>query len=206
MVLHELVRDKVTELSSAAVVSCEWQAFIEPHTFANIRLTTPRMAKLNDMTKRNRALVRSLWLCIELEEYDCSECDHAHLANNAHTRRGDNNIIIAALRAFFESLSVWEPNRNLTLDISLYSNSDKEHYFKYLTFEPDTPNQVVTDDSAKSIGGNKLREDERHRWVTSESGPLVPQHGALERVFAHVLNSPKGRREVRPVALGNRTR
>jgi hypothetical protein len=49
-ILNTLVEDKGCKLASAAAVSREWQATIEPHTFAYIRLPPSRIAELNSMT------------------------------------------------------------------------------------------------------------------------------------------------------------
>ncbi|KAF7906091.1 hypothetical protein EAF00_000370 [Botryotinia globosa] len=49
----------------------------------------------------------------------------------------DNTLIATAILNLFTTLSVWEPGSSLLLDISVHSPSDSEHWFKYLTFEPD---------------------------------------------------------------------
>ena len=67
------------KMASLATVSREWQALIEPYTFARIRLTPHRIAEFDAMTSRNRRLVRYLWLCLELERYDCTACAYGPL-------------------------------------------------------------------------------------------------------------------------------
>lgn len=49
----------------------------------------------------------------------------------------DNTLITKSLQHIFLALSVWEPDGSLLLDISVYSPSDSEHWFKYLTLKPD---------------------------------------------------------------------
>lgn len=69
------------------------------------------------------------------------------------------------------------------LDISLYSNSDSEHAYKYLTFEPDIPGR------AAQYGLDQIsvaEHQEKHQWEAIESGLLAPPHGTLERLFADV--------------------
>jgi hypothetical protein len=124
--------------------------------------------------------VRYLWFCIELEPYDCTKCD-SRAASSGETSFADNELILEAFRSLFLALSKWEPKGSLTLDISLYSNSDKEHAFKYLTFLPDAQGHGV---EQKLVAGNE--ENNKHRWEASESGPLVPPENRLERLFAQV--------------------
>lgn len=138
MILDVLIEDKSCKLASAAAVSREWQAAIEPHTFAHIRLPPMRIAQLNSMTQHSRSLVRSLSFCIELARYDCTKCVSDGF-RSGETNHDDNDLILEAFQSLFSALSTRKPNGRLALDISLYSNSDNEHALKYLTFVPDTP-------------------------------------------------------------------
>ncbi|KAJ3574971.1 hypothetical protein NPX13_g4193 [Xylaria arbuscula] len=58
----------------------------------------------------------------------------------------------------FSVLSTWDPNSELALDISIYSPSDSKHWFKYLTFVPDTASHVQTT-------LDKVDDDPQHGWV-----------------------------------------
>lgn len=187
MILDVLVKDGGCKLACAAAVSRGWQAAIEPHTFAHIRLPLSRIAQLNSMTKRTRTLVRSLWFCIELERYDCTECNK--VKNLGATSYRENELILEAFRSLFSALSAWEPDPNatLTLDTSLYSNSDAEHAFKYLSFAPDTPGLGTHRRAEQTlVTGSDEHNGDKHRWEASESGPLIPPVGTLERLFADV--------------------
>lgn len=183
--IRDMILDAVVEvgdnLASAAAVSREWQHAIEPHTFAQIRLPVSRIPQLNLMKQRNQSLVRSIWFCIELEEYDCTKCVNTRLSS-IQTSCTDNELILEAFRLLFSALSTWEPNKgNLTLDISLYSNSDTEHAYKYLTFEPDVPGRATRRGVDQT---SAVEHQDKHRWETIESGLLVPPYGTLERLFA----------------------
>lgn len=137
-ILENLLQDGCT-VALFATVSREWQAVIERHNFARIKLTPSRLVDLNRMVHRNRSHVRYLWLCLELEEYDCTACGIQPEFYNLHVSDADNILIATAFQNLFSALSTWEPNNNtLMLDISVYSLSDTEHAFKYLTFEPDS--------------------------------------------------------------------
>jgi hypothetical protein len=179
MILEALTGDKSCKLSNAAVVSREWQAVLEPHIFAYIRVTSQRIAQLNAMTQRNRHHVRYIWFCIELERYDCLDCDPFD-SRALQTSKIENKLILKSFRSLFTALSMWEPNGSLTLDIGLYSKSDNEHAFKYLTFMPDAAGHQI---EPLSIAGSE--EPDKHRWETTVSGFIPPQR-SLERLFEHV--------------------
>lgn len=70
---------------------------------------------------------------MELKQYDCSQC-----ANTDQDSWGldkiDNKFIADAFESLFTSLSAWEARGDLVLDISVYSPSDNQHWFKYLSF------------------------------------------------------------------------
>ncbi|KAL6874753.1 hypothetical protein J3F83DRAFT_728589 [Trichoderma novae-zelandiae] len=178
MILEALTGDKNCRLSNAAVVSREWQAVIEPHIFAYIRVTSQRIAQLNAMTQRNRDHVRYIWFCIELEQYDCRKCSFD--PKSLQTSHSENKVILKSFQSLFTALHTWEPSGSLTLDISLYSKSDNEHAFKYLTFMPDATGHQV---EPMSIAGSE--EPDRHRWETTALGSIPPE-GSLVRLFGHV--------------------
>ncbi|KAH7329427.1 hypothetical protein B0I35DRAFT_456794 [Stachybotrys elegans] len=178
MVLSALTEDANCNLSSAAVVSREWQAALEPHIFAYIRVMPPRIAQLNSMTQRNRGLVRYIWFCIELEPYDCETC---HLYNGLFHGDSNNDLILKSFRSLFTALSTWDLNGSLTLDVSLYSRSDRRHAFKYLTFMPDAPGHNVEPTLTA-----QNEEYNKHRWEASGLGPRLPPRMSLESLFAYV--------------------
>ncbi|KAM0473434.1 hypothetical protein ACHAPX_008181 [Trichoderma viride] len=179
MILEALTDDKNCRLSNAAVVSREWQAIIEPHIFAYIRVTSQRIAQLNAMTQRSRHHVRYIWFCIELDRYNCRKCDSFD-SRALETGDSENKLILESFQSLFTALTTWEPNGSLTLDISLYSKSDNEHAFKYLTFMPDATGHQV---EPMSIAGSE--EPDKHRWETTASGSIPPER-SLERLFGHV--------------------
>lgn len=188
MTLDALIDDKSCKLSNAAVVSREWQAALEPHIFAYIRVTSQRIAQLNAMTQRNRHHVRYIWFCIELERYDCRECGSFD-SRALRTSNNENKLILESFQALFTALATWEPNGSLTLDISLYSNSDNEHAIKYLTFMPDTTGYQL---EPMSVVGSE--EHDKHRWEMAALG-FIPPVGSLERLFGHVLFPIKNERK-----------
>jgi hypothetical protein len=76
----------------------------------------------------------------------------------------DNCPITAAFQNLLSILSTWGLNGDLILDISIYSTSDSEHWFKYLTFMPDTPSEMpVRNGIEQTI---LTYNDPQHGWVT----------------------------------------
>lgn len=70
-ILEYLMQDDSCSLGPFATVSREWQGAIEKRNFARIKVTASRLREFDSMTHHNRALVRCVWFCVELEEYDC---------------------------------------------------------------------------------------------------------------------------------------
>jgi hypothetical protein len=109
---------------------------IEPHNFARIHLALSRLADFSSVIHRIRALVRYIWLCLELQEYDFTRyapsSEEVEGLSNA-----DNTRVMTAFHDLFSTLSTWEPKGKLMLDISVQSPSESENWCKYLTFGPD---------------------------------------------------------------------
>ncbi|OTA04697.1 hypothetical protein A9Z42_0052960 [Trichoderma parareesei] len=194
MILTALVKDG-RELASFAVVSREWQAVIEPQTFKRIRVTPSRIAELDDMTRRNRSHVRYLWLCVELERYGCDTCSPTGENNDApmFNSVADDLLIKEAIQSLFSILSTWNTGSSLTLDISVYSTSDQEHWFKYLTFEPDDDEDEASSNQGYSYipSFNQVAscevDDPRHRWNTADLSVYKAQY-AVQNVFTRILD------------------
>ncbi|POS78363.1 hypothetical protein DHEL01_v203244 [Diaporthe helianthi] len=137
-ILQALLEDGCS-LAWLATVSREWQNVIEEHNFARIKVTLPRLASLGPMIRRNRFRVKYIWLCVELERYSSVEA-----ISNGHERtvsQKDFRLFTDAIQNLFKELIKWGPGGELLLDISVYSPSDSNHLFKYLTTEPDTPSK-----------------------------------------------------------------
>ncbi|KAL7823432.1 hypothetical protein V8C26DRAFT_386488 [Trichoderma gracile] len=195
MILTALVKDGC-ELASFAAVSREWQAVIEPQTFKRIRVTPSRIAELDAMTRRNRSHVRYLWLCVELERYGCDTCSPAGENDDVpmFNSVADDLLIKAAIQSLFSVLGTWDIGSSLTLDISVYSTSDQEHWFKYLTFEPDDDEDEASSNQGYSYIPSVNRaascevDDARHQWNTADDSFLEAQY-AVQHVFTRILEN-----------------
>lgn len=194
LLIFEALLQNGCKLSRFATVSREWQAEIERHNFAQIKVTPSRLAGFDSMTRRNRALVGCIWFCLELDRYDCTMCapDFMYLTLDEYYEaisacNTKNGPITEAFRDLFAVLGTWEPHGDLKLDISIYSPSDSQHWFQYLTFMPDTPSNTLG-----GVGGieqtmpNKTLHDPHHGWVAG-SRHSVPPYGAMEKVFSPLM-------------------
>ncbi|PTB69996.1 hypothetical protein BBK36DRAFT_1110106 [Trichoderma citrinoviride] len=188
-ILQSLLGQDGCRQAPYATVSREWQAIVETHTFARIRLTPSRIDEFESMVHRNRALVRYIWLCLELMEYDCFMCAPMDPVLREF-RNTDSYMIMVALLDVFSVLSTWEPQGSLQLDISVYSPSDSEHWFKYLTFEPDEPsneyNRLRRRDLERSITHNC--EDWQHGWRGGRRR-FAPDRWAIHKIFNRFMGN-----------------
>lgn len=200
MILKTLVKDG-RELARCAAVSREWQAVIEPLTFKRIKVTPSRIAELDGMTRRNRCHVKYLWLCLELGRYDCDTCSHDGDVPMFNTV-ADDALVQTATQSFFLVLGAWDRSSSLTLDISVYSTSDAEHWFKYLTFEPDDDEDDVSrsDQALARQVDDDDDDDARHRWDTS-GWDVTAAQSAVQNVFTRTLGDPLGEFEDEPMGI-----
>ncbi|KAH8903304.1 hypothetical protein BR93DRAFT_918646 [Coniochaeta sp. PMI_546] len=198
LILEALMQDGCS-LGRLATVSREWQRELERHNFARIRLTPRCLVDFGAVIYRCRALVRYIWFCLELDHYDCTTCapspevlTRRELERAFDIYKTKDYYIVSAFADLFFHLSKWEPNRGLTLDISIYSPRDSEHWFKYLTFMPDTPSDTLVGRALVGRGGieqmasSKVCDDPQHGWVAGHrrSGPPP---AAIGKVFSGIM-------------------
>lgn len=175
LILETVVQDGGS-LAGLATVSREWQATIERHNFARIRLTPSRLAQFGSMTRRNRALVRYIWVCLELRNDICEGCNILY-GYEYGSRWSDEIIIVTALYQLFSALESWEPQGDLLLDISLYAPGNSEHYFKELTFVPDIPSAEECEGAlcgTMKAALARFINDRGHRWLFPTAPPPWP--------------------------------
>ncbi|KAH6854567.1 hypothetical protein B0I37DRAFT_422169 [Chaetomium sp. MPI-CAGE-AT-0009] len=183
LILEALMQDGC-KLGRLATVSREWQAVLERYNFGTIKLTPSRLADFASMVHRNRALVRYIWLCLELNEYGCTTC-----ADPSYPEGDPEKFpITTSFQSLFSTLSTWEPRGDLVLDISIYSPSDSEHWFKYLTFLPDTPSaEMPVGGGTEQAISNKVHDDPRHGWNAGNFRRFAPPPAAILKVFQTIM-------------------
>ncbi|KAK8017858.1 hypothetical protein PG993_014184 [Apiospora rasikravindrae] len=194
LIFEALIQDGCS-LGPLATVSREWQMKIEQHNFARIKLTPSRLPELDSMTRRNRALVDYIWICLELEDYDCTGCKSCMWSVDGELVKGhareyrDHGNVTGIMHYLFYILGTWDPSGHLTLDISIHSPSDSKHWFKYLTFMPDTPADKLVGRGGHSIEemiSNSTYHDPHHGWVAGVRHFAPPKH-AFRRVFRTIM-------------------
>ncbi|KAF5567362.1 PRANC domain-containing protein [Fusarium napiforme] len=170
--------------SQLATVSRAWQSIIEPLNFADISLTVPRLTDPNSQAilARTRNRIRYIWFRVELKQYDCTECAGAD-QDQWGLDEVDNQFIVDAFANLFTTLSAWEPRGDLVLDISIYSPSDNQHWFKYITFSSDTS---VGEPSHHGHQHGATVNDPAHGWVVGQ--PIhAPKEFAIDKVFDEIM-------------------
>ncbi|KAJ4345654.1 uncharacterized protein N0V89_011788 [Didymosphaeria variabile] len=130
MILDALIQEG--NVAHCACVSQEWKTAIGKHNFRSIRLTASDVPVLETLTAQNFGLIQYIWYCVELEEYDCSACDKDE---TEETTEANWVTLKDSIRSLFCALSARPMKGKLTLDISVHSPSDNQHFFKYICFE-----------------------------------------------------------------------
>ncbi|EFY84131.1 hypothetical protein MAC_09826 [Metarhizium acridum CQMa 102] len=169
--------------SRLATVSRDWHSIIEPLNFAEISLTVPRLADLSSraILFRKRSQIRYVWFRVELTQYDCTRCHNTDLAFWSL----DDQFIADAFESLFTTLAAWEPRGNLVLDISVYSPSDNQHWFKYLSFRSDT-NLGESSSPRGHEQETTLINDPAHGWVAGRQ-VVAPSWYAIEQTFEEIM-------------------
>lgn len=190
LILKDLMQDGSCSLGPLATVSKEWQIEIEKRNFAQIKVTTSHLREFESMAHRNRTLVRYIWFCVELEEYDCIDCGRSFaLASELGWQQHrcpimsdpDNWPITRAFHDLFSILSTWESNGDLILDISIYSPSDSKHFFKYLDFAPDALPGTLGRRRAEQTMPGQVFDDIQHGWLDGIPDP--PPSSSFRTIF-----------------------
>lgn len=198
IILNILLQDGCS-LASLATVSREWQTIIERHNFARIKLTRSRLADFGANVYRNRALVGYLWLCVELEEYDCNRRPPSDLDWSPPSvldwnprpcmSEADSVLVTEAIQDLFSALGAWEEARDnggLLLDISVHSPSDPTHWLNYPTLQPDTPSGECGRDGCGEQAVLVRDNDRVHGCVASRRG-LTWYCEAADRPYEDIM-------------------
>lgn len=184
-ILEALAKDP-SHLASCASVSREWQTIIERRHFARIKLTRSRLDEFGYMTRRNRALVHYIWLCLELHDYDCSKCASDDV-NTWPMDYEDSTLVVSSIEKLFSALSTWDPNGKLLLDISVHSPSDSQHWFEGLTIMPDTPFDECNENGYRDQSKPADFGDEKHDWIAAGSYPFSARY-AIDKIFEEIMD------------------
>ena len=163
-------------LARYVTVCREWQGILELKTFGRLKLILARLVSFGDMIQGREELVKHIWLCIELQEYDCSRCEGRE-SDSWHER--NTEIIKASLRELFLVLSAWGASESLVLDISAHSASDSRHRFKLLHHGSDALSESCNSTETSDI------HDYLHGWINGRIMSTAPGK-SIDRLYEDI--------------------
>jgi hypothetical protein len=173
LILRALTQDGCS-MARYASVCRHWQMVIERKTFSCVKVTPSRLSSFEKTVERRKELVKSIWLCMELQTYDCSQCEEAE---TDLWHENNTQIISNTIRDFFSILASWKPDGRLLLDIGAYSLSDSEHHFKYL--------QLGSNSTSDSNELSAPTHDPVHGWSHGTQTNLPPKN-SIYRLFEDI--------------------
>lgn len=193
--IFQVLIDEGYPLSKLVTVSRQWQRDLEPHIFARIRITPSRAVDFDAMTRRNNALVRYIWLCLELDEYTFGFLffrEEYFSPRDPERCRVGNESLCNPFRHLFSALSTWNDRDDLTLDISIYSPSDWKHSFAYLSVLPDTYPKMLKGLGSDQPAAAEASDPQHHPWhaLDADLGVTVGHFIALKETFATMEEGP----------------
>ncbi|KAK2805732.1 hypothetical protein FQN51_009235 [Onygenales sp. PD_10] len=192
MILKEISRQKHRGWSSCAAVCKEWQVFIGGKNFHSLKLQASCLEELKCMVVRQRDLVQHICLNIELPRYNCRSCQSTASKSRHSTFFRDT------MMKLYSVLSTWQPAGRLILEITAYSPSDSEHWFKNYRFGPDHYHDSEGD-FVQQHEATTGWHDPKHGWVHGQQVE-APCAQAILRLFSPLCFSlPKNLPEVHAV-------
>lgn len=199
MIFDCLVHDGCS-LASLAAVSLEWQSVVEHHNFARLTLTPSRLSAFELIAQRKRALIRYIWLRIELEDDSRSIRLRVSSVNDG--------LLQTVFESLFSALSGWKPDDgNLTLDISVHSPAESKSCFANMTSNSDlAPLQCRQDKKTEKLvpvvapAPTKNSLEWAFDWILSQN--LEKQRLPLVPAIASVLVRQQNRQQWSPLTLG----
>ncbi|KAL7821736.1 hypothetical protein V8C26DRAFT_390814, partial [Trichoderma gracile] len=167
-----------TGISQAAYPSVcrDWRDFFEETNFEKLILHQDDIPMLGEVVPRCGALIRWIWLRIELPAYDCRLCDQPE---STEENRVNKYIFTDAIWGLFDILSQLNNDHHpgITLELSAHSPSLVDHYAKELGC-------MINDTAWHTLGGiqrPRPPSDIRHRWRRGQRKGL-PNAAALRMV------------------------
>ncbi|KAK1245976.1 hypothetical protein MKX07_005045 [Trichoderma sp. CBMAI-0711] len=154
-------RRETTGISQAAYASVcrEWNDFFEKANFEKLILHQDDILMLSQIVPRCGALVRWIWLRIELPSYDCSLCNQPE---SVEEDKINKCLFTDAIWGLFEILSQLNDRHHpgITLELSAHSPSLVDHYAQELGC-------MINDTAWHTLGGiqsPRSLNDRFHRW------------------------------------------
>lgn len=184
MILGAISTQKNPGWASHAAVCKEWNDFLEPHIFRKLNL---RVHSLEDFPlvvpcdSDKRLLVRHICLNIELPRYK-PRCCFRKPGKSAKI----GEIVYSAVFTLFTILSTWKREKDLVLELNVYSLSDCEHWFKNIYLSSDNTEDNVTCTSFSGVSKNgTVYHDPQHGWDQGRRSRFASE-GAVRQLFQEV--------------------
>ncbi|KAL6876804.1 hypothetical protein J3F83DRAFT_421770 [Trichoderma novae-zelandiae] len=159
------VRREMSGISQAAYASVcrEWSNFFERANFERLILHQHDITTLGEVVPRCGALIRWIWLRIELPSYDCSLCDQPE---SVEEDKVNKFLFTDAVWALFGILSQLNESHHpgMTLELSAHSPSLVDHYAQELGC-------MINDTAWHTLGGIQSPQslnDRYHRWWSGQ--------------------------------------
>lgn len=177
---RRIMRKKLTgttrgEQAQYASVNRQWQSYFESITFERLTLGHWDIPEFYETVvwSHRECFVRYIWLRIELPGYGCDKCSKKETEDE---RYWHNVRFTTAMWDLFSCLSGFDHDHpGITLELSVHSPSDAEHYCQEL--------KNTINDSAwhASKIHEAIADDRSHGWANGRRRPL--QAEKFERVF-----------------------
>lgn len=158
------------EQSQYAAVNREWQAYFEAQNFNRLILGHSDVCQFDAFVSKKphrSGLVRWIWLRVELPVYGCDRCSEPESKGE---RTANQNRFTLAILNMLEALSELDTDSHpgITLELSVHSPSDSEHYCQELK---NTLNDTAWHVSKKEAY-EEPPDDPAHGWVSGRRRPL----------------------------------
>ncbi|KAF6835352.1 hypothetical protein CPLU01_04432 [Colletotrichum plurivorum] len=124
--------------SAHAQVCQEWQGVLERENFRQLDLRALCLDNMDRfVTPRVRPLIKHIWLDLEVRQHACVRCPVPEGRFGSYTTAENNTSVAMMIKRLFSILSQWTPEdapNGLTLELSVTSPTDNQHYFRNLYF------------------------------------------------------------------------
>jgi hypothetical protein len=185
-----------------AAVCKDWKDFFLPLA-TSVLANQHTIANLEHLDARSVNAIRSIEFHVLLRRYDCQDCQGSDDDEKGDSKPRDtsiesqnyDSIMETSLTAFHNQLLQWARRnllnfRGVKIDLSLYSPSDHEHHFPYLTVSDPSERRVLSKiyvDDDKRHGWHRYHDVRTREQYVKAANPIF--HGPLfgTRIFGSYL-------------------
>lgn len=184
MILDSIATQKNPGWGSHAAVCKEWNDFLQPRIFRKLNLCVPKLQDFPLVVpcdSDKRLLVRHICLNIELPRYKPKCC-----CKESGKSFKIDEIVYSAVFTLFTILSQWKREKDLVLELNVYSPSDCEHWFRNIYLYSDNTEDTVTiTPISGALKNGKKYHDPRHGWDEGRHVSYAPE-SAVKPLFQSI--------------------